>query len=56
MTIRTDWRFSTDEIAAMVEQATGKHVAKVSRTSGLWVDVRFVDGAEAHYSDGARIS
>lgn len=41
--IRTGWFVPTEAIQAAIEQASGRQVASIHRTSGLYVHVVFAD-------------
>ena len=55
MTIRTEWRWTNEQIAADVAKATGKRVWRVQRTSGLYAYVTFSDGKQMTVRDGQRL-
>jgi len=51
-TIRTEWHFTTEQIKAQVEAATGRRVSHVFRASGLYASITFADGGKATAYDG----
>lgn len=54
--IRTEWFRSSEDIARTFYNATGLSVARVTRTTGLWCDLRLQDGQEIRLFDNQPIA
>jgi len=52
--IRTEWAWSTEQIAEKAARIFGQPVLRVYRSSGLWADVTLRDGTVRHIYDSQR--